>query len=84
MEKDAALDRLKTTLEEYFDAIPRQNEPNPPDLMAIFARLDAAGEEIDGRFPAQLRHYVHQKSYRKAYLFLQGREEENLRGSCGR
>ena len=47
-------------------------------------RLDALEKEIDPSFPAQLRHYLHQKSYRKAHLYLQGREGENLRGNCGR
>jgi hypothetical protein len=32
----------------------------------------------------QLRHYLHQKSYRKAHLFLQDRDAENARGNCGR
>jgi hypothetical protein len=78
------LDRLARTLEEYLDAVPRQKEPNPPDLLAIFARLDALEAEMDSSVHPQLRHYMHQKSYRKAHLFLQGREAENLRGSCGR
>ncbi len=82
--KDAKLELLAKTLEEYLDGVPRQKEPQPPDLLAIFARLDALEAEIDSSYPAQLRHYLHQKSYRKAHLWLQGREEENLRGNCGR
>jgi hypothetical protein len=78
------LEKLAATLDEYLAAVPLQKEPNPPDLMAIFARLDALEVEIDASFPAQLRHYLHQKSYRKAHLWLQGREAENLRGNCGR
>ncbi len=78
------LDRLARTLDEYLDAVPRQKEPNPPDLMALFARLDALEAEIDSSYPAQLRHYLHQKSYRKAHLFLQDRDAENLRGNCGK
>ena len=82
-QKQRTLDRLALTLNEYLDAVPRQNEPNPPDLLAIFARLDALEAEIDPSYPTQLRHYMHQKSYRKAHLYLQGREGENLRGNCG-
>jgi hypothetical protein len=78
------LDRLAQTLQEYLDAVPRQSEPNPPDLMALFARLDAFEATIDVSYPAQLRHYLHQKSYRKAHFFLQDRDAENLRGNCGR
>ncbi len=75
---------LARTLDEYLAAVPRQREPNPPDLLAIFAKLDALETEVDGRYPAQLRHYLHQKSYRKAHLYLQDRDAENLRGNCGK
>lgn len=83
-QQEETLARLARTLDEYLDAVPRQKEPNPPDLMALFARLDAHEAEIDASYPAQLRHYLHQKSYRKAHLFLQDRAAENLRGNCGR
>jgi len=82
--QEETLARVARTLEEYLDAAPRQKEPYPPDLMAIFSRLDALEAELDATFPAQLRHYLHQKSYRKAHLFLQGRDADNLRGNCGR
>ncbi len=83
-QREATLDELARTLEEYLDAVPRQKEPNPPDLLALFARLDQLEAGLDATFPAQLRHYLHQKSYRKAHLFLQDRDAENLRGNCGR
>jgi len=81
--REKTLDRLARTLDEYLDAVPRQKEPNPPDLLAIFARLDALEAEIDSGYPSQLRHYLRQKSYRKAHLYLQGRHGENLLGNCG-
>ena len=81
---EKTLGRLAGTLDEYLDAVRRQKEADPPDLLAIFARLDTLDAEIDARYPAQLRHYLHQKSYRKAHLYLQGRDGENLRGNCGR
>jgi hypothetical protein len=83
-QKKETLDRLARTLDEYLDAVPRQKLPNPPDLLAIFARLDALETEIDASYPAQLRHYLHQKSYRKAHLYLQARDSENVIGNCGR
>ena len=83
-QREETLGRLARTLEEYLAAVPRQREANPPDLMALFGRLDALEKEMDVAYPAQLRHYLHQKSYRKAHLFLQGREAENLRGNCGK
>jgi hypothetical protein len=78
------LARLARTLDEYLEAVTRQKEPDPPDLMALFARLDALEAEGGADYPPQLRHYLHQKSYRKAQLFLQDRDAENLRGNCGR
>ena len=81
-QKEKTLDRLARTLDEYFDAVPRQKLPNPPDLLAIFARLDAFEKELDASYPAQLRHYLHSKSYRKAYLYLQGQDSENVKGNC--
>ena len=83
-QKEEILARLGRTLDEYLDAVPKQKLPNPPDLMAIFARLDALESELDSSFSAQLRHYLHQKSYRKAHLFLQDKDGENARGNCGR
>lgn len=80
---DRTLDRLARTLEAYLDAVPRQKEPDAPDLLALFAELDALEAEIDATYPAQLRHYLHQKSYRKAHTFLVDRAAENLRGNCG-
>ena len=83
-QQEQTLARLARTLDEYLAAVPRQNEPNPPDLMAIFERLDLLETKLDASFPAQLRHYMHQKSYRKAHLYLQDRDAENQRGNCGR
>ena len=78
------LARLTAALDEYLDAVPRQKLPDPPDLLAIFTRLDALEKEIDSSYPPELRHYMHQKSYRKAHLFLQDRDNENVNGSCRR
>jgi hypothetical protein len=81
-QKEETLERLACTLDEYLDAVPRQKLPNPPDLLVIFARLDALEKEIDASYPAQLRHYLFQKSYRKAHLYLRGQDSENSKGSC--
>jgi hypothetical protein len=74
-EQEVILERLNATLEDYFQAVPRQRDQNPPDLMAIFARLEMITDKVDESFPPQLRHYLHQKSYRKAQVFLQGGDE---------
>jgi len=83
-QKRDTLSRLNRTLQEYLDAVPRQKMPDAPDLMALFARLDALERELCPGFPAELRHYMYQKSYRKAYLFLQDRDSENANGACSR
>jgi hypothetical protein len=80
---EETLARLAATLADYLAAVPRQREANPPDLLALFARLDAIEHELGAEVHPQLRHYMHQKSYRKAHLFLQDRDAENARGSCG-
>jgi hypothetical protein len=81
-QQEKILDQLAATLDEYLDAVPRQKLPNPPDIMAIFDRLDALEKQLDSSVPAQLRHYMHQKSYRKAHLWLRGQDSENVKGSC--
>jgi hypothetical protein len=68
------LARLARTLDEYLDAVPRQKEPGAPDLLMLFERLDALETELDATYPSQLRHYMRQKSYRKAHLHLQNRD----------
>ena len=54
-----------------------------PSLLPLFARI----EELTGQLPRStdpsLLHYLHKKSYEKARLLLQGRDAENVQGSCG-
>jgi hypothetical protein len=81
---EVTLARLAATLADYLAAVPRQREANPPDLLALFALLDEIERELGADVHPQLRHYMHQKSYRKAHLFMQDRDAENARGNCGR
>jgi hypothetical protein len=78
------LTALYRTLHEYLEAVPQQQRPNPPDLLALFERLDAFETQLKPGIPPELRHYMHQKSYRKAYLFLRGQDSENVNGNCVR
>lgn len=56
---------------------------NPkPDLRPLFARIDELTRQLPRDADPNLLHYLHKKSYEKARLFLQGREEENQRGDC--
>lgn len=57
---------------------------NPkPDLRPLFARLDELAARLPPDTAQDLRHYLHRKSYEKARLWLEGRDAENARGSCG-
>jgi hypothetical protein len=76
------LARLTRLLDEYLQAVPRQKDPDAPDLLAIFKRLDEMEAELDSSYSPQLRHYLHQKSYRKAHLYLQGGEAAVEKGTC--
>jgi hypothetical protein len=57
---------------------------NPkPNLQLMFSRLDELAQQLPPDAAPDLRHYLARKSYEKARLFLEGREAENKRGSCG-
>lgn len=65
-------------------AVESMSIANPkPRLQPLFERLD----ELTGRLPIgsdpNLLHYLHKKSYQKARLLLEGRDSENVQGSCG-
>ena len=54
-----------------------------PNLLPIFERIDDLALQLPRGTDPQLLHYLHKKSYEKARLFLQGRDAENVQGSCG-
>jgi hypothetical protein len=54
-----------------------------PNLLAVFTRLDELAAQLPKDSPRDLLHYLHNKSYEKARLWLLGREAENRRGACG-
>jgi len=54
-----------------------------PNLLPIFERIDDLARQLPRGTDPQLLHYLHKKSYEKARLFLQGRDAENVQGSCG-
>ena len=53
------------------------------DLLPIFSRLDELTRKLPPGTSPDLLHYLHKKSYEKARLWLQDRDAENQRGSCG-
>ncbi len=54
-----------------------------PNLLPLFERIDGLARQLPRRTDPQLLHYLQKKSYEKARLFLQGRDAENVEGSCG-
>lgn len=56
--------------------------PFKPGLQTLFARIDELAAQLPKGSDANLRHYLHNKSYQKARLALQGRDAENRRGKC--
>jgi hypothetical protein len=57
--------------------------PGKANLLPLFSRIDRLTEELPRDTEPQLLHYLHKKSYEKARLFLEGRDNENPPGSCG-
>jgi hypothetical protein len=71
-----ALDQLAKDIRAMAAANPK------PSLLPRFARIDELANQLPRDTDPVLLHYLRQKSYEKARLFLRGRDEENLRGRC--
>ena len=75
---------LLKTLVELEQAVASMPTAQPkPNLLLLFARIDELGGHLPPGTDPSLRHYLHKKSYQKARLWLQGRDAENVTGSCG-
>jgi len=71
------------SLEELDRAVKSLRTANPkPDLQVLFGRLERLIDQLAPGTDPNLLHYLHKKSYEKARLFLQGRDQENARGGC--
>lgn len=56
---------------------------NPkPNLIPVFQRIDQLARALGPAADHSLLHYLHKKSYEKALLYLEGRDAENVQGSC--
>jgi hypothetical protein len=73
------LDAL-TGLDQAIKAMPAA-QPKP-SLLPIFSRIDELAKQLPPDTDQVLLHYLNKKSYEKARLFLEGREEENQAGNC--
>ena len=68
------------TLLELEDAVARVNTEPKPNLMGIFVQIDTLTATLPKGTSPDLLHYLHQKSFEKARLLLQGRDPEQ--GAC--
>ena len=69
-----------TQLAETVKGMPAANPK--PSLLPVFSRLDDLTRQLPRDADLTLLHYLHKKSYEKARLFLQGRDEGNQIGNC--
>lgn len=76
--------QLLAALAELDNAIKAMPAANPkPSLLPLFARIDELANQLQPAADPQLRHFLQRKSYEKARLLLEGRGQENAKGSCG-
>jgi hypothetical protein len=77
-------DAILRALVELDSAVKSMATVKPkPNLLPIFERIDGLAHQLPRGTDPQLLHYLQKKSYEKARLFLQGRDAENVQGSCG-
>ena len=76
--------QILETLIELDHAVKAMPTASPkPNLLPLFTRLDELARQLPKNTAPDLLHYLHRKSYEKARLWLEGRDAENQRGSCG-
>jgi hypothetical protein len=74
---------LLNALVELDNAVKTMAAANPkPNLLPIFSRIDELTKQLPRDADPTLLHYLHKKSYEKAWLFLQNRDAENQIGNC--
>jgi hypothetical protein len=52
------------------------------NLLPLFDQLEELARRLPKDTNPDLLHYLSRKSYEKARLLLQGRQAENVRGTC--
>lgn len=74
---------LLAQLTQLENAVKSMATANPkPDLLKLFAQIDAQAQQLPRDTDPTLLHYLHKKSYEKARLYLQNRDAENQVGNC--
>ncbi len=54
-----------------------------PSLLPLFDQLRQLTDQLPAATDPTLLHYLHKQSWQKARLWLEGREAENITGTCG-
>jgi hypothetical protein len=72
----AALGELNAAVKAMPTASPK------PNLLPLFARIDELAKQLSPDTNEMLLHYLHKKSYEKAWLYLLGRDGDNQAGNC--
>jgi len=77
---------LKAALDDYLAAVEKRPnaEGRTTELRPAMVKLEQVAATTLPGTPAQLRHYLQQRSYRKAWNFLHARDHLNTAGNCGR
>jgi predicted RNase H-like HicB family nuclease len=65
------LKEIGTALDLYFEAIPRQKEPNPPALLPLIQSLGELQKKYNDEMESELRHFMQRQSYEKARVRIQ-------------
>ena len=81
--KTAVENNLLAQLTQLESAVKAMAVANPkPDLLKLFAQIDALVHQLPSSTDPTLLHYLHKKSYEKARLYLQDHDAENQVGNC--
>ena len=69
-------------IKELESAAAAVNVKPKPDLLTHFSRIDELTAQLPGDTNRELMHYLHNKSYAKALLYLEGQQTEIEKGAC--
>lgn len=69
--KPEILKEIAEALDRYFEAIPRQKDPNPPALLPLIQALGELQKKYNNDLESELRHFMQRQSYEKAKVRIQ-------------
>ncbi len=77
---------LLAALDNYLAAVEKRPVADGavPELRPAMEKLEAVAQASVPAADPMLRHYLTQRSYRKAWNYLRGEDHLNQAGNCGR